>query len=71
MNVIAILLTLNIVVLFLNIRLSKQFSPFQNIALNLLFIVSVYAAFITQLKTIYLIPLVGVPVYYYWRMRDH
>jgi hypothetical protein len=65
MNVFALLLTLNVFVLILQVRFCKNLSAFENIALNLLFLVSVYAVFITQLKTIYLIPFIGVPACFF------
>ncbi len=61
----AVLFSLNIFIWILNIKFCKKNSVFENLLLNLLFIVSLYAVISTQLRTIYIISFVGVPVYFY------
>lgn len=66
MLLLKILIAFNLVALLLNIRLSKGLSDFESFALNLLFLVSLYAVVRTSFHSIYILPLLLIPGYYYW-----
>ena len=60
-----VFLTFNIFVVGLQIKISSKGSVFEEILLNLLLVVSIYAAITTQFKSIYIVSLIGIPVYYF------
>lgn len=59
------LLTLYFFWLILNLKFSKSLPDFSSVLLNILFVVSIYSCWITGFKTMFVLPLIGVPLVWY------
>ena len=60
MLILKLILSFNVLITLLNIRVAKQLNQFESFALNLLFVGSLYAVAITSFYTIYTLTLFGV-----------